>query len=33
MMAADKGIALLEGYKQVCELTKQAFEKLIAGIV
>lgn len=33
MTAADKGIALLEGYKQGCELTKQAFEKLIAGIV
>lgn len=32
MTAADKGIALLEGYKQGCELTKQAFGKLIDSI-
>lgn len=32
MNAADKGIALLEGYKSGCTLTKQAFGRLIDSI-
>ena len=32
MTVADKGIKLLEGYKHGCELTKQAFGKLLDSI-